>query len=270
MLQVGLYVYQPPCGREALLGTPRDVVALARASRRCGLFVTAPQQPDASALVAGSAVLYRVNGGPAWTLVARDCLPRRPLHLAISLFTDVAASDDHAVALLNPGPHFAVPPPSADELAAAVAERRGGGAHASNEDGASEALLELRLPSPRALCELGPGAEEWMAQREAAAAPAEPEGEEECCDDDAAAPAVGQNEAPGDDAAMHIAACNAPRAAPDDAGGAADNEGGARTAQHQLMTSTSLTALLLAAAAAWVSQRRHCRPATMTLACNLR
>ena len=165
-------MYQPPCGREAALGAPCDVVALACASRCCGLFVTAPPQPAAAALVPGGAVAYRVNGG-RWELVARDCLPRRQLHLAISLFTDAAAAAGApAVAVLNPGPHFAHPPPSAEELAEAAA-----GAALREPEAPPEAQA-LQLPAPRALCELGLGAEEWTAQREAAAASAEPEGEQ--------------------------------------------------------------------------------------------
>ena len=161
-----MYVYQSP-GGDAALAAPRDVVALARASARCGLFVVQPPPPDAGALVPGSAVLYRVNGG-RWTLAARDCLPRRPLHLAISLFTDAAVPGaPPAVALLNPGPCFAYPPPSADELAAAA------GCVEGNED-----TPTLWLPAPRALSELGPSVEDWMAMREATAAPAEPEGEQ--------------------------------------------------------------------------------------------
>lgn len=200
---VGLYLYQPPDDvTDALNAAPRDVVALAHASARCGLYIVAPQQPDASACVAGSAVLYRVNNSP-WTLVARDCLPRRPLHLAVSLFTNAAVPDaPPALALLNPGPLFAFPPPSADELAAAVAQ--GGD--------------ELRLPAPRALCDLGPSVEEWAAQRPAEAeAPAEPEGVEESGAQDEAPPAQEQAATEGDDeagaAACEPAALRSPVAA---------------------------------------------------------
>jgi len=184
---VGLYLYQPPDpALDAHNAAPRDVVALAHASARCGLFILSPPQPDASTCVAGSAVLYRVNGGP-WALVARDCLPRRPLHLAISLFTDAAVPDGPpALALLNPGPLFAFPPPSADELAAA---EQGGDAPA------------LRLPAPRGLCELGPSVEDWTAQRPAEAeAPAEPEGVEESEAQDEAPPAQEQAAACCDEA----------------------------------------------------------------------
>lgn len=186
---VGLYLYQPPDDViDALNAAPRDVVALAHASARCGLFILSPPQPNASTCVAGSAVLYRVNGGP-WALVARDCLPRRPLHLAISLFTDAAVPDGPpALALLNPGPLFAFPPPSADELAAA-AQQPGGDAPA------------LRLPAPRALCELGPSVEDWTAQRPAEAeAPAEPEGVEESDAQDEAPPAQEHAATGGDEA----------------------------------------------------------------------
>jgi hypothetical protein len=143
-------------------------------------------------------VLYRVNNSP-WTLVARDCLPRRPLHLAISLFTDAAVPDaPPALALLNPGPFFAFPPPSADELAAA---QQGGDAPAP------------RLPAPRALCELGPGVEDWAAQRPAEAeAPAEPEGVEERDAQDEAPPAQEQAATGGDEA--DAAACQPAPALP--------------------------------------------------------
>ena len=238
-------MYQPPCGREAALGAPRDVVTLANASRRCGLFVASPSQPDAAALVPGSAVLYRVNGG-RWALVARDCLPRRPIHLAISLFTDAAASQAHALAMLNPGPHFAFPPPSADELAEAVARgATGDDDHA--DDGAVPALV---LPAPRALCELGLGAEEWMTQREAAAAPAEPEGEQ--CDDDNndAARSSWEEEAedapPGAGVPMSAAVHDSAQASM----GGADGGAAPETTQAPPPPVTGVALLLAAAAAA--------------------
>ena len=247
--QVGLYVYQPPCGREAALGAPRDVVSLAHASGRAGLFIAAPPQPDAAALVPGSAVLYRVGGGGRWALVARDCLPRRPLHLAISLFTDTAAAPGtHALAVLNPGPHFAFPPPSADELAEAAA--RGAMDDDDDEEDAKHGRYALVLPAPRALCELGLGAEEWLAQREAAAAPAEPEGEQYGDDDNDAGARSGEEAeearpdaaAPATDAA-HDAARNGPDANAD--GAPAPSEASPLTG----------VALLLAAAAAAAAAR---------------
>ena len=239
--QVGLYVYQPPCGREAALGAPRDVVTLAAATCRAGLFIAAPPQPDAAALVPGSAVMYRVGGG-RWALVARDCLPRRPLHLAISLFTDTAAAPGaHAVAVLNPGPHFAFPPPSAEELA----EAAGRGALDGDGDDSERGRCALLLPAPRALCELGLGAEEWMAQREAAAAPAEPEGEQYEDDEDSGARS-GEEE---------IAARPADAAAPAAVPVMPDAEAGGGNADDGTPPPLTGVALLLAAAAAAAAAR---------------
>ena len=239
-------MYQPPCGREAALGAPCDVVALAHASRHCGLFVAAPPQPAAAALVPGGAVAYRVNGG-RWALVARDCLPRRPLHLAVSLYTDAAAAERaHAVALLNPGPCFAHPPPSAEELAEAAAEaarRKSCDAGDDVDSNGAPAAPALQLPAPRALCELGMGAEEWMAQREAAAAPAEPEGEQYSADDD-----DGDARCSGEEDAVPLPCADAARAERDgEPGGAADGAAAA--------VPFASAALLLAAAAAAAAAR---------------